>query len=93
MPVVDKETGEYMEQEYEVISEDGSVETRNDGIGTWLLPIASLTASLSAEAGVGTPVSPGGRFRQPARAIRLVQYFNGAKSRSQERLDARRKRD
>lgn len=82
-----------MVQEYEVALEDGSFETRNDGIGCHLDPTASLVASLSAEAGNGLPISPGGRFRQPARAMRLLRYFNSAKARSQDRLDSRRKRD
>jgi hypothetical protein len=90
-PAVDDETGEYIEQEYEVIQQGGTIVTRFDGIGEHLTPHSRMVARIHAAWENGILPAPGGLFRQPARAIRSIEYYSGACHRSAERFRTRGK--
>lgn len=78
--------------EYEVVHQGGKIETRRDGIGEHITPLSRTAARLHAAWGNGILPAPGGMFRQPARAMALIEYFAGAKARADERLQKRQKR-
>ncbi len=88
---MDNETGEYFVQEYEVVIQSGEIETRCDGIGEHLTPLSRRASMLYAAWGNGLLPAPGGMFRQPARAMNLIQYFGAAQSRAAERFRTRGK--
>lgn len=89
---MDDETGGYIEQEYEVIQPGGKIVTRCDGIGEHFTPTSRMVARLYAAWENGVLPATGGLFRQPARAMRLIEYYSAAMARSTSRKADRSKR-
>lgn len=77
--------------EYEVVLQGGQVVTRLDGVAEHLTPFSRMVSQLHAAWENGVLPAPGGLFRQPARSMRLIQYYGSAIARNRTRLDDRRK--